>query len=334
MGDVAMLLPILYGVAIANPECEFTLLTQPFLANLLVAPPNNLEAMTIDPKGEEQHIGGLLRYVNRIIDERFDLYIDAHDVLRTKVLRWGIALRGIPTLGIRKPRKARRRLLRRSRGLLEYVTPMVELYKDLFKRAGLRIPEKFSTLSLEGQPINPGLFKEYPEAFDPNTKVIGVAPFASTTSKAYDLEQLQQVIATLSEDGHVIYLFGGRGKEAQALKQWTVQYPNVRSLAGKHDISDELSIIARLHIMLSMDSANMHLASMLGVRVISIWCATHPAAGFLGIGQSPNDCLQDDSLTCRPCSIFGKVKSCKLGGFPCRSSLSPEQIITHVRSAL
>jgi ADP-heptose:LPS heptosyltransferase len=33
--------------------------------------------------------------------------------------------------------------------------------------------------------------------------------------------------------------------------------------------------------MISMDSANMHLASLYGVPVISIWGATHPFAGFL-----------------------------------------------------
>jgi ADP-heptose:LPS heptosyltransferase len=49
---------------------------------------------------------------------------------------------------------------------------------------------------------------------------------------------------------------------------------------------EELEIMRGLRIMLTMDSGNMHLASLVGTRVISIWGAPHPYAGFLGYGQS------------------------------------------------
>jgi ADP-heptose:LPS heptosyltransferase len=74
--------------------------------------------------------------------------------------------------------------------------------------------------------------------------------------------------------------------------------------------------ISELELMISMDSANMHLASLMGTRCVSIWGSTHPYAGFLGFGQSEDDVVQVDDLTCRPCSVFGD-KECYRGDWAC-----------------
>ena len=53
----------------------------------------------------------------------------------------------------------------------------------------------------------------------------------------------------------------------------------------------ELNLMSHLDVMLSMDSANMHLASLVNIPVVSIWGATHPYAGFMGWKQLPvNTC--------------------------------------------
>lgn len=78
-------------------------------------------------------------------------------------------------------------------------------------------------------------------------------------------------------------------------------------------------------VMLSMDSANMHLASLVGTRVVSLWGGTHPYAGFLGWNQKPEDCIQVD-LLCRPCSVYGN-KDCLRGDYACMNGIAPDQII-------
>nr|AIA95806.1 CAZy families GT9 protein [uncultured Prevotella sp.] len=60
--------------------------------------------------------------------------------------------------------------------------------------------------------------------------------------------------------------------------------------------------------MVSMDSANMHLASLTGTRVLSIWGNTHPYMGFLGYGQSMDDVIQDESFYRSPKFRFWKRK--------------------------
>ena len=95
-------------------------------------------------------------------------------------------------------------------------------------------------------------------------------------------------------------------------------------------MAEELAIIRGLRLMVSMDSGNMHLASLVGTRVLSIWGATHPYAGFLGYGQSENDCIQRP-LDCRPCSVYGN-KACKYGDYRCMD-IAPEEVAQRIIDA-
>ena len=70
MGDVAMLIQVLYAVARANEQHEFILLTQPFLTELLLDAPDNVEAMAIDIRREEHSFLGLVRYAQRLVAVR------------------------------------------------------------------------------------------------------------------------------------------------------------------------------------------------------------------------------------------------------------------------
>ena len=83
--------------------------------------------------------------------------------------------------------------------------------------------------------------------------------------------------------------------------------------------------MGQLDTMLSMDSANMHLASLVGTRVVSIWGGTHPYGGFLGWNQKTEDCMQLD-LSCRPCSVYGN-KPCLRGDYACMNGITTSQIL-------
>ena len=128
-----------------------------------------------------------------------------------------------------------------------------------------------------------------------------------------------------------IYLFGAGDSEKAVLEDWEKKYKGVISLVGKQKMDKEIAIMRGLRLMLTMDSSNMHLASLAGTRVISIWGATHPKAGFLGYGQKTEDCIQLD-LPCRPCSIYGN-KPCKFGDWRCLK-IEPEQVVERILAAM
>jgi ADP-heptose:LPS heptosyltransferase len=69
----------------------------------------------------------------------------------------------------------------------------------------------------------------------------------------------------------------------------------------------------------------MHIASLVGTPVLSVWGATHPKAGFTGWGQTADRNVQLD-LPCRPCSVYGN-KPCQFGDFRCLSGITPEMIV-------
>lgn len=83
-----------------------------------------------------------------------------------------------------------------------------------------------------------------------------------------------------------------------------------------------------LDVLLTMDSANMHLGALANTKVLSIWGATHPLAGFAAWNQPASNQLSDE-LDCRPCSIYGK-KPCYRKDLACLNHVTPDRVIAFV----
>ena len=147
--------------------------------------------------------------------------------------------------------------------------------------------------------------------------------------KIYPLELQEQVIAHFAANPKVkVFLFGGGKSEQDVFDAWIAKYPSVVSMIGKLNMRTELNLMSHLDVMLSMDSANMHLASSVNIPVVSIWGATHPYAGFMGWKQLPVNTVQLD-LSCRPCSVYGQ-KPCWRGDYACLRDIKPEQVIAKI----
>ena len=162
-----------------------------------------------------------------------------------------------------------------------------------------------------------------------NNKWIGIAPFAKHKGKIYPVEQQERVVAYFAAMPDVkVFLLGGGKSEKEVFDRWTAKYPSVLSLIGKLKMDTELNLMSHLDVILSMDSANMHLASLVNVPVVSVWGATHPYAGFMGWKQLPVNTVQLD-LSCRPCSVYGQ-KPCWRGDYACLREIKPEEIIAKI----
>ena len=127
----------------------------------------------------------------------------------------------------------------------------------------------------------------------------------------------------LPQDIVIERITGDADKKYLVAPQWSAD--KIAVLGG---IDKELILMSHLDVMLSMDSSNMHLASLVGTPVVSVWGATHPYAGFMGWGQSESNAVMID-MPCRPCSIYGN-KICTKGDYPCLTGITPEQIAGRV----
>jgi len=129
-----------------------------------------------------------------------------------------------------------------------------------------------------------------------------------------------------------VFLFGGGKKEIGIFEEWIKKYPTVISTTGKLNMSTELILMSYLNVMLSMDSANMHMASLVNIPVISIWGATHPYGGFMGWKQLPVNTIQLD-MPCRPCSVYGE-SPCYRGDYACMNNIEPERVIKKIEGII
>jgi ADP-heptose:LPS heptosyltransferase len=326
-----MTIPVIYSAARANPDDTFTVLTQVFLIPVFINRPPNVEITGINTLGAEKSLKGLLRFAWAYATYDFDIVLDLHHVLRTMIIRSLFRLKGKKVFTLDKARIERTLLISRKRKVLKPLRPVIDRYADVFKAAGLNYSDTFHVLFNEKYPVNTSDIENFTGS--KHGRWIGIAPFAKHRGKIYSLEQMEQVVAILSaRESTTLFLFGSRGREQEILESWASRYPNTKNVAGRYSLDAELSLISRLDVLLSMDSANMHFASLVGTAVVSIWGATHPYAGFYGYRQKQENAIQMH-LPCRPCSIYGN-KPCYRKDWACMTQLVPDVIIKRIENLL
>ncbi len=332
LGDVAMTVPVITSLALQYPQLEITVLSREQFKPLFNEMPSNVTFFGAQFHGAHRGIEGLNRLYAELKTKNFDYIADFHDVLRTKYLRMRFAVTGAGMERIDKERKAKRRLVRREDKVLVNLKSGFRRYADVLERLGFPVLLNFT--SIYGQGTGDFSIIEPITGKRPvDEKWIGIAPFAKHKGKVYPIELEEKVVAHFAQRPNTrVFLFGGGIHEKNILDGWVAKYPNLTSMIGKLDMDKELNLISHLDVMLSMDSANMHLASIVNTPVVSVWGATHPYAGFLGWKQLPVNCVQL-TMSCRPCSIFGD-KPCYRGDYACLYDIRPEQVIQKVEGVL
>ena len=330
MGDVAMTVPVLRAFSLQYPNVKITVVSRPFFKPFF----DDIENITFFPINlKERHQGflGLLRLFSDLRKLNIDAVADLHNVLRSKIITILFALNGKKVAALDKGRKDKKALTKLAIKTISPTKTMFDRHCETFEKLGFPLhletpvfPEK-AILSEEIIKITGKKQENW----------IGIAPFAQYESKVYPTDLMQQVIDELAENGpNKILLFGGGSKEIKKLNQLKNNHKNVIVLAGKTNLKAELDIISNLNIMLSMDSGNAHIAAMLGVKVITLWGATHPFAGFQPFHQPDDFSLTSDNkqYPFLPTSVYGNKK---VNGYEnVMRTILPSQVIEKINSNL
>ena len=334
MGDVAMLVPVVSSLAKQYSDLRITVLSRPFARPFFDELAPNVGFMEADLKGEYHGVSGLNALYRRLVAKNFTAIADMHNILRSSYLRMRFNLARYRVEHINKHRRERRQLISAKDKILQQLPTSFENYADVLARLGYPITLDFESMfPPTGANLRPvidsigekKMFQQW----------IGIAPFAAFRGKVYPEQLTERVIAELirRHPSCRIFLFGGGDAEMAQIDCWCAQYKNCTNasqLLGS--LQQELIVMSHLDVMLSMDSVNMHLASIAGTRVVSLWGATHPYAGYLGYGQSHDDVIQTD-LDCRPCSLHGN-RLCKRGDYACLTQIDPIAVADHVEKHL
>jgi len=320
MGDVALTVPVLAALRHQYPGIEIFLMTQKTFKPFFVSIPA-LEFYFPDFKGMHKGFSGLLRlFYDLERSVKPDLVIDLHDVLRSRVLGVLFRLKGTPVYRINKGRSEKKSLVTGKKKV--FLKHTVERYSDVFRHSGYQVdPEKQRC-------IIPGV--QELSAVNPMLGIgmlnIGVAPFANHKLKMWPIQNMLDLLARISNYKKCrFFLFGGR-EDLGMMATFTEKVPGVVLIPEKLNLSQELALMSRLDLMITMDSSNMHMAALCGAKVISIWGGTDPMAGF-GPWMQPDSFsirVPVEELDCRPCTIYGKGMSRR--NMECMMRLTPETV--------
>jgi ADP-heptose:LPS heptosyltransferase len=292
---------------------------------------SNLKFMPIHPRLKVQGLsfrnglGGIVdlyKLIKKIQTLGFDKVLDLHDVNRTKILRFLLSLR-IPVFKLDKGRKEKKQYV--SGYTKNPLKNGSQRYAEVFEEAGLSCGQ-WENVFVDFGTVKPNYFKD-------SFFRVGIAPFAAHETKVLPLEKYKAVFSYFQEKKPDLqfYIFGFGAERGK----WNEVYPeaafsNVINTINTLDSSTELSLISSLDLMLSMDSANMHLADALGLKVLSIWGPTHPDLGFK---PEKVELIQKFELSCRPCSVYGN-KACHRKDHACMQNIESDEIIREIERKL
>lgn len=310
MGDVALTAPVIHTLLERNPDLEITLVSNAFFEPLFNPSPR-FHFFGADLKGKHKGVPGLRKLYKTLKANRFDAVVDLHDVIRSRIVSRFFRWSGHDIVRFDKGRNEKKQLLKPNATFIQ-LPHTTQRYLNAFEQLGLSISNDWvwrkiePTNQLKNFLTNHGLQQK-------KKKWIGIAPFAKHESKMWAFERIIRLAQALETQGNQIFLFGGGATEIEKLKRLNEKLNHGILVAGNLDLSYEMELMQHLDLMVAMDSANMHLMSILGKPVVSIWGGTHYFAGFgplnneMGIVEVPKK-----ELNCRPSTIYGKTNAQQL----------------------
>jgi ADP-heptose:LPS heptosyltransferase len=322
LGNVAMTVPVTSSASRLHPEDRFVVVAEKRLHAMYYGMPNVVFHELENPP----HLRQITSLYKQLQKYTPDLIIDLQDSLYTRMLCALFRLHKTPTQSIQYGRGAK--LLATIQRRLPALPNEFDRYRQTFRQAGIETDDRFESL-----PVHERSRQHIQQQFGPKTqRRIGIAPFAKHRSNILPPRIMKEVIEHFATATNTqVYLFGAGKVECEMLRQWSSILPNTYCIAGQLPLEEELELMRQLDVMICMDSANQHLSSLVGLRAISIWLATHPAMGFYGWKQRPEDCIQCD-LPCRPCTIHG-TRYCRYLNFACQQ-ITAERIIQKTEAVL
>jgi ADP-heptose:LPS heptosyltransferase len=321
MGDVLLTLPVLVAATEQNPEIRFLVLTRPKFS-VFFEGHERIKVVSVDVDGQYKSLAGLFRLA-LFLKKSYQItaVFDLHQHLRSHLLK--LFLVGIRSYTLNKGRAEKKALTSEQNKVRKQLPHATERYAAVIRQAGLRV-------ELNQQSKN--YFRNLPDLpLKKENYWIGIAPFAQHPGKIWPIDKaktlLQKVPASCT-----ILLFGGGANEVSILKPIAEKFKNVQLVAGKFSLKEELALISNLDVMLCMDSSNMHMAALAGIKTVSIWGATHTDAGFGPFGMQNHEIVEIPTaeLPCRPCSVYGN-KPCFRKDYACLEKINPDEVVKMIK---
>jgi heptosyltransferase II len=330
IGDIILMLPMIQSLKRCFPDAFLGVVTVPLSAEVLKGHPAVDEVIVYDKRGADRGVRGFSRVVRRIKDQHFDVALIPHRSMRSALACWRS---GIPQR-IGFSTSAGRFLLTSA---VRYEPLIHETLRNL--RLAQALP------GCDGSEELPRIWPSVADAaridsilehrFGPGAarKLVALAPGSVWATKRWPQEYYARLASTLADEDVAVVLIGGR-EDAYlcASIARTAGGRGIFTTAGDLSLLESAELIRRCAVLVTNDSAPLHLGVAVETPVVALFGPTVPRFGFAPLGKHDIVVEQND-LTCRPCSIHGGTK-CPIGTFDCMRRMSPETVLFCVRSIL
>ncbi len=334
LGDLVKCTALPRLIKAACPRARITMVTSLEYLELIEDNPHLETAIGFDRRAGA---GELFRLVGRLRAARFDLVVDVHRSLRSRIIT---ALLGAPRTAYGK-RTLQRYLLINFRwntyrwntnraprgkeedflaGLLPYGVTGDGRGTELHpKRAGAR-PELRRRLKLELARI-----ARWRKAGRP---ILGIAPIAAWELKRWPLDSFRALMREFARrTGGGIVVFGGPGDlDAEALLEGHGEHGV--SLVGRTSHLESAYFASLTDLVVSNDTGMTHLSEAAGTNVIALYGPTSRELGYYPVRRG--SVALEAPLDCRPCTRTGKGSCSHPLRKACMLAITPEQVLAQV----
>ncbi len=101
---------------------------------------------------------------------------------------------------------------------------------------------------------------------------------------------------------------------------------------GRLSLLGSAALLARVNVLVTNDSAPLHLASAMNTPTVALFGPTVPAFGFGSLAER-HVVVEQQGLACRPCHAHGP-QQCPLGHWKCMRETTPELVVARVHDVL
>ena len=326
-GDVILTLPLVQGLKRKFPASTIDLVAIPVAAELLRNHPDIGTLYVYDKRNTDRGINGFWRLAKKLRAQKFDAALIPHRSLRSALLAF---VAGIP----------RRIGFDRSAGRFTFTDTVRYEYTLHEVERNLCLAQPFLDVRLPKE--LPNLF---PSADEQRTvdavltqtfsntkgKLIGIAPGSVWNTKRWLEERFSELIAMIVHHGDRVVLIGGKEDEALCSRILAAaRSSNIFSLAGQLTFLQSAEAIRRCNVLVSNDSAPMHLAVAMRTPVVGIFGPTIPGFGFAPYGLL-DKILGVSGLSCRPCTIHGSAQ-CPIRTHECMVGIDARRVYDAIQT--
>ncbi len=321
LGDLILSTPLIRATKESFPEAELFFLSIPSVAEALAHNPNLAQVITYDKRGKDRGIKGFLRMEKELGEMGFDLALIPHRSLRSALLATGAEIK--ERIGFN-----------RSAGFFLFT-------KRVGYQWGIHEVERnlslLSPLGIAPPPLPPELFPGNEEkgrvedflngaGVSRGDGLVGFAPGAFWPTKRWPVEKFAELGRLVRRGGEKIVLFGSLREKRICEKLSTSMGGGVVVAAGRLTVLESAWLLTKLKVLVTNDSAPVHMASAMGTPVVVIFGPTTPQFGFGPWGEGE---VVEKDLPCRPCSPHGP-RSCPRGSWDCMLGIGVEEVYAQV----